>query len=99
MNTIRLTPEERATHDHAALLMSIPHAIAEFVNDNGEIDWDKFEHNDLELYNKYCELSIEELEECIKEAHKIGGGIPGYLTVINALREQQEDIRNTQIKF
>ena len=99
MNTVRLTPEEREAHDYTSLIMSIPHTIAEFVNDDGEIDWETFKKNEKELYDMYCELTIEELNQCLDEAYKIGGALPGYGAVIDAFRKQQEDIRNTQIQF
>ena len=97
MNTIRFTPEEREAHDRAALIMSIPHTMVDYVNDDGKIDWDEFEKEDAETYHEYCELSIEELEQCLSEIYKSGGY--SYGPVAEAIREQQEDVRNTQLRI
>ncbi|MXV76038.1 hypothetical protein F4Z99_17410 [Candidatus Poribacteria bacterium] len=94
MNTVRLTPEERAAHDRAALLMSIPHTMADFATEDGEIDWELFEEEHSDLYETYCELTIDELDPCLSEAYKIGAALPGYGTVIEAFRDQREDIVN-----
>ena len=77
--------------------MSIPHTMVEYTNDEGEIDWDAFEKGDSELYETYCELTVEEIDKCIAEIYKSGGY--DYGAAIEALREHREDTLNSQIRF
>lgn len=97
MNTVRLTPEERIAHDRASILMSIPHTIVDYTNDDGEIDWDAFEKENPELYETYCELSVEEIDTCIAEIYKSGGY--NYTAALEALRGQREDVVNTHLRI
>ena len=76
--------------------MSIPHTIADYTND-GEIDWDAFEKEDPKLYQTYCELSTEEIDSCIAEIYKSAGY--NYTAVLEALREQREDVVNMHLQI
>jgi len=91
---VKITPEEREAMDRASLIASIPHTMAEFALEDGEIDWDEFEENAPELYHEYWELSVEEIDQCLAEAYKSGGAARGYGEAINALREHREETVN-----
>ena len=91
---VKITPKEREAMDRASLITSIPHTMVEFALEDGEIDWDEFEYHAPDIYEEYCQISVEEIDQCLSEAYKIGGALPGYGTVIEALRKHREDTIN-----
>lgn len=84
-------------HERQSLIMSAPHTMVEYVNEDCELDFAKFEKENPELYNEFCEFSIEELEECLSEIYASGGY--EYIPVAEAIREQQEDIRASLMRI
>ena len=45
MNTVRLTPEERKSMDRDALLISLPHTMVDFLNEDDNMDWGRIPGN------------------------------------------------------
>jgi len=89
---IKITPEEREAMDRAAEIRSIPHYMAELVDyDTGKMDWETFEKDRPELYDTYCNLTVDEIDDCLSEAYKIGAVLPGYGEVINILNKHRDD--------
>jgi len=92
---IKITPEEREAMDRKSELLSIPHVIAELVDfDDEELDWNTFEKDHPELYERYCNLTVDEIDDCLSESYKIGATLPGYEEVVQILNKHRENIKN-----